>query len=93
MSEKLDIKTTKIKDYYTQTVKDIPIYYKDTYIYYRKRRYVCKQCGKKFYEKNNRYCYHLFNSNHFSFLSATNTITIKYRTYIIVSASIVISDI
>ena len=46
-------KTSKIHDYRFQLIKDIPIYYKDTYIYYRKRRYVCKQCGKKFYEKNN----------------------------------------
>lgn len=46
-------KTSKIHDYRFQLVKDIPIYYKDTFIYYRKRRYVCKNCGKKFYEKNN----------------------------------------
>ena len=46
------VKTSKIHDYRFQLIKDIPIYYKDTFIYYRKRRYVCKQCGKKFYEKN-----------------------------------------
>ena len=45
-------KTSKVHDYRFQLIKDIPIYYKDTYIYYRKRRYVCKQCGKRFYEKN-----------------------------------------
>lgn len=45
-------KTSNIHDYRFQLIKDIPIYYKDTYIYYRKRRYVCKQCGKRFYEKN-----------------------------------------
>ena len=45
-------KTLKVHDYRFQLIKDIPIYYKDTFIYYRKRRYVCKQCGKKFYEKN-----------------------------------------
>ena len=28
-------------------------YNKDTFIYYRKRRYVCTNCNKKFYEKNN----------------------------------------
>lgn len=46
-------KTSKIHDYRFQLIKDIPIYYKDTFIYYRKRRYVCSNCGKRFYEKNN----------------------------------------
>ena len=45
-------KTSKIHDYRYQLIKDIPIYYKDTFIYYRKRRYVCSNCGKRFYEKN-----------------------------------------
>lgn len=45
-------KTTKVHDYRLQLIKDIPIYNKDTFLYYRKRRYVCKNCGKKFYEKN-----------------------------------------
>lgn len=45
-------KTSKIHDYRFQLIKDIPIYYKDTFIYYRKRRYVCNHCGKRFYEKN-----------------------------------------
>lgn len=45
-------KTSKIHDYRFQLIKDIPIYYKDTFIYYRKRRYVCKQRKKRFYEKN-----------------------------------------
>ena len=43
-------KTTKIHDYRFQLVKDLPIRFKSTYLYYRKRRYVCKNCGKKFYE-------------------------------------------
>lgn len=46
-------KTSKIHDYRFQLIKDIPIYFKNTFIYYRKRRYICKNCGKKFYEKNN----------------------------------------
>lgn len=45
-------KTSKIHDYRFQLIKDIPIYYKDTFFYYKKRRYVCKQCKKRFYEKN-----------------------------------------
>lgn len=43
-------KTTKIKDYRTQIIKDIPIRFKTTYLSYRKRRYECKNCGKTFYE-------------------------------------------
>ena len=45
-------KTSRVHDYRYQLIKDIPIYYKDTYIYYRKRRYVCPNCNKRFYEKN-----------------------------------------
>lgn len=44
-------KTTKIKDYRTQIIKDIPIRFKTTVLSYRKRRYQCKNCGKTFYEK------------------------------------------
>lgn len=44
-------KTTKIKDYRTQVIKDIPIRFKTTYLSYRKRRYECKDCAKTFYEK------------------------------------------
>lgn len=45
-------KTSMIHDYRFQLIKDIPIYYKNTFIYYRKRRYVCPNCNKRFYEKN-----------------------------------------
>lgn len=45
-------KTSRVHDYRFQLIKDIPIYYKDTFIYYRKRRYVCTNCNKRFYEKN-----------------------------------------
>ena len=45
-------KTSRIHDYRFQLIKDIPIYYKNTFIYYRKRRYVCTNCNKRFYEKN-----------------------------------------
>ena len=44
-------KTTKIKDYRIQVIKDIPIRFKTTYLSYRKRRYQCKNCGKTFYEQ------------------------------------------
>lgn len=43
-------KTTKIKDYRTQIIKDLPIRFKTTLLSYRKRRYQCKDCGKTFYE-------------------------------------------
>lgn len=45
-------KTTKIKDYRIQVIKDIPIRFKTTLLSYRKRRYQCKECGKTFYEKS-----------------------------------------
>ena len=44
-------KTTRIKDYRTQIIKDIPIRFKTTYLSYKKRRYQCKNCGKTFYEQ------------------------------------------
>ena len=44
--------TTNIHDYYTQTIKDIPIYFKPTNLIFHKRRYACKNCGKKFFENN-----------------------------------------
>ena len=44
-------RTTKIKDYRIQVIKDIPIRFKTTLLSYRKRRYECKECGKTFYEK------------------------------------------
>lgn len=46
-------KTTKIKDYRTQIIKDVPIRFKTTLLSYRKRRYQCKKCGKTFYENVN----------------------------------------
>ena len=46
-------KTSKIHDYRSQLIKDIPFYYsKKVFLYYRKRRYVCPNCNKRFYEKN-----------------------------------------
>ena len=51
-------KTTKVHDYYTQIITDIPIQFKPTKIFYKKRRYECPNCGKSFYEDNsivNRY--------------------------------------
>lgn len=42
--------TSKVHDYRTQIIKDAPIQFKNTFIVLRKRRYVCKSCGKKFFE-------------------------------------------
>ena len=42
--------TDMIHDYRTQYVKDIPVLGKGLLWIYRKRRYVCPVCGKKFYE-------------------------------------------
>ena len=44
--------TERIHDYRIQRVKDIDMRGVHTYLYLRKRRYVCGACGKRFYEKN-----------------------------------------
>lgn len=46
-------KTSNVHDYYSQTIKDVPIQFKPTNIIYNKRRYHCNCCGKNFYENNN----------------------------------------
>lgn len=43
----------KIHDYRIQIIKDAPIRGKAVTIFYKKRRYLCKNCRKKFYEPNN----------------------------------------
>lgn len=44
--------TTKYThDYRTQKIRDIPFQGKETFLLLRKRRYVCKPCGKRFFEK------------------------------------------
>lgn len=45
-------RTSNIKDYYNQHVKDIPIYFKPTILNLRKPRYICKNCNKTFYPTN-----------------------------------------
>lgn len=42
--------TSKIHDYRTQKIKDIPIQGKKTFIILKKHRYVCKCCAKRFFE-------------------------------------------
>lgn len=43
--------TSKIKDYHTQFIKDVPIQFKRTFLVLKKRRYFCNSCHKSFYEK------------------------------------------
>jgi len=44
--------TTKyIHDYRIQIIKEVSILAKNTYYRFRKRRYVCKHCNKRFYEQ------------------------------------------
>lgn len=43
--------TSNIHDYRNQTIKDIPLG-RTTYLHLRKRRYICRHCCKRFYEKN-----------------------------------------
>ena len=45
--------TKHIHDYRIQRVVDIPYRSKALTLVYRKRRYVCPHCGKRFYESNN----------------------------------------
>jgi len=45
-------KTNKIHDFRIQVSKDIPAFGKPTILILRKRRYVCPDCGKCFFEKN-----------------------------------------
>ncbi len=42
--------TERIHDYRIQKIKDLPIQGKHVILHYRKRRYSCPCCGKKFYE-------------------------------------------
>jgi len=44
--------TDKVHDYRVQVFKGAPVSGKKTYFHYRKRRYACRCCGKRFHEKN-----------------------------------------
>ena len=50
--------TSRVHDYREQTVADIPLLMEKSVVIFRKRRYFCPHCGKKFDENNsmlNRY--------------------------------------
>ena len=49
---KCAFETSKVHDYRIQSIQDVPIQFKPTTLFYRKRRYECCVCGKRFYEKN-----------------------------------------
>ena len=42
--------TKKIHDYRIQKIQHIKVGQTQSYLYLKKRRYICKHCGKKFYE-------------------------------------------
>lgn len=44
--------TNTIHDYRPQKILDVPLYEKKTYLVYKKRRYRCLECGKRFFENN-----------------------------------------
>lgn len=44
--------TVKVHDYRRQTITDLNLYNKVVKIQLRKRRYVCQNCGKRFFENN-----------------------------------------
>lgn len=66
--------TQSVHDYREQKVLDFPLYAKCTYLIYRKRRYRCPICGKRFFEVNtflpryahttNRFFFKLFQELH-----------------------------
>ena len=51
--------TEQVHDYRINIIKDIPVMGKRSFLHYRKRRYRCTCCGKRFYEsfpQQPRYC-------------------------------------
>lgn len=46
----VSLKLPYVHDYYTQRIKDIPIHFKPTFLFYDNHRYACPNCGKKFFE-------------------------------------------
>src|SRR5690606_24526188 len=45
-------KTRRVHDYRIQKIKHLKWFERLTYLFYKKRRYVCRACGKKFAEQN-----------------------------------------
>lgn len=43
--------TSRIHDYHHRTIRDLDLRGKRTTLHYRRRRYICLECGKKFSEK------------------------------------------
>ena len=44
--------TKRIKDYYDQKIKDLEANGDRVFIHVHKRRYICKECCKTFFEEN-----------------------------------------
>lgn len=44
--------TDRIHDYRMQRIRDCPAFGKPVYLFLKKRRYICRECGKRFYERN-----------------------------------------
>lgn len=62
--------TSKVHDYRTQIIKDIPAHGQYVYLHLKKRRHVCKSCKKRFYEQ-------------VSFLPKYHRMTSRFYAYII----------
>lgn len=86
--------TSRIHDYRNQTIKDLPSFGNNTLLILRKRRYVCTECGKRFYEATSflpRYHRHttrlafyvlsLLTSTH-SFTNVAHTVNLSVSTII-----------
>ena len=81
--------TSRVHDYYLRSFSHIKVGKRTTRIYYKRRRYVCTNCGKKFAEKNSfieRFYRHsndvvnsvfddLTNINNFSQVAANNNMS------------------
>lgn len=86
-------KTSRVHDYRTQLIKDIPLG-NHTILKYRKRRYLCPHCGKRFSENHhfvpkyhrmtNRLVSHIIDElrNEYSFTSVAKRFNISVSTVI-----------
>ena len=86
--------TRYVHDYRTQKLKEMPMLGKETILIFRKRRYRCLDCGKRFLEQNelltkyaritNRLCEHIVEKlkNEYSFSSVARENGISVNTVI-----------
>ncbi len=86
--------TKYVHDYRTQKIKELSAFGKDTILFFRKRRYRCLECGKRFFEQNsmltkysrmtNRLIEHIYDKlkNEYSFSSVAREVKTSVNTVI-----------